>query len=178
MKVIIENIIASCKLEGDLDLPTLANGLKGSSFKPESFNGVMYHTDSPSTDFFILNDRTLKVHGLSVMDSIDKAINSLISSTPFANQHIRRASPTAVEEVIASLDLEEKLDAKGLYEEFKPDGVIYDPSELPGFILNMGRSGIEVLIFPEGKLVTKGAKSIHDAVSSLQMVEARIRKMR
>ena len=86
------------------------------------------------------------------------------------------SEPLRIVEVIASYSVGARIDPKEVYEEFKEDGVVYDPSELPGFILRVGNSGIEVLIFPEGKVVSRGANNILDAVSSLQMVDSRINK--
>ena len=62
------------------------------------------------------------------------------------------------------------MDIEDIYDEFKKDGIHYDPNELPGFHLNIGSSGIEILIFPEGKVISRGATEISDAVSSLEMV--------
>ena len=79
-----------------------------------------------------------------------------------------------VQEIIASAELEKKLSPKDVYDEFKKDGIHYDPNELPGFHLNMGSSGIEILIFPEGKVISRGATDLSDAISSLEMVMGRI----
>ena len=40
--------------------------------------------------------------------------------------------------------------------------------------MRTGTSKIEVLIFPEGKLVVRGAGSIEDAASMLEMVSSRL----
>ena len=45
---------------------------------------------------------------------------------------------------------------------------------IPGFILRLPSTGIEVLIFPEGKIVAKGARSVEDAASTVQMVASRL----
>ena len=100
------------------------------------------------------------------------AVDHILTEASLKNRSFEE--PLKVKEIVASVDLEGPVDAKMIYEEFQKEGIIYDPAELPGFILNVGSTGIEVLIFPEGKIISRGASDLLDAVSSLQMVYNRI----
>jgi TATA-box binding protein (TBP) (component of TFIID and TFIIIB) len=176
MKVVIENMIASCKLSGEMDLSKVAKDLEGAKYQPEMFEGVMISSKDPKADIFILGDGTIKLHGLTSEEKLKTALDNIISSLKEKEMDIKILEPLKINEIIASYSIGARIDPKEVYEEFKDDGVIYDPSELPGFILRVGTSGIEVLIFPEGKVISRGADNILDAVSSLQMVESRINK--
>jgi TATA-box binding protein (TBP) (component of TFIID and TFIIIB) len=176
MKVVIENMIASCKLSGSVDLQKLSKTVEGAKYQPSMFEGVMLTIDDPKADVFILGDGTIKLHGLTSEEKLKNALNSVLSMLNKHEIDNKISEHLKIVEVIASYSAGSRIDPKEVYEEFKEDGVIYDPSELPGFILRVGNAGIEVLIFPEGKVVTRGADNILDAVSSLQMVDARINK--
>ncbi len=172
MKVIIENIIASCKVEGDLDMENIGANLPGARYQPEIFNGITIVREDPDYKSFILEDGTIKFHGLTSEEAVNEALKNLLSDPTLGE--LRLKDRISLQEIVASVDLGEQVDAKKIYEEFKDEGVVYDPSELPGFILQVGNSGIEVLIFPEGKIISRGASDLMDAISSLQMVHGRI----
>lgn len=175
MKVIVENIIASCRLKGDLHMDRIADALEGSKYQPSMYKGVMYTNPDPKCDVFISKDGSMKFHGLTSEDKLKSVMDTILSTLDENGIKVQPLDPIKVDEVIASFSLEDRLDPKAIYEEFKDDGVIYDPGELPGFILQVGNSGIEVLIFPEGKVVSRGADNLLDAISSLQMVDNRIK---
>ena len=176
MKVVIENMIASCKLSGEINLEKLSKTIKGAKYQPAMFEGIMLTNEDPKADVFILGDGTVKLHGLTSEEKLKNALSSVLALFKDNNVDLKVTEPLKIEEVIASYSVGARIDPKEVYEEFKDDGVIYDPSELPGFILRVGNAGIEVLIFPEGKVVSRGADNILDAVSSLQMVDSRINK--
>ncbi|MBN1390164.1 MAG: hypothetical protein JXA22_05935 [Candidatus Thermoplasmatota archaeon] len=178
MKVVIENVIASCRLSGEIDLVKIARHIDGARYQPSVFEGIMFTNSDPKADVFILGDGTMKFHGLTSEEKLMDLMGSLVSMMREKGLNVKVSEPLNVKEVVASFSLGSRIDPKRVYEEFKEDGVLYDPSELPGFILPVGTSGIEVLIFPEGTVISKGAKNIPDAVSSLQMVETRINKGR
>jgi len=175
MKVVIENMIANCRLKGDLDLEKMASVIKGARYEPQLFKGVIIEKEEPRSKMFILGDGTVKLHGLTSEDKVKKTLQDLMSELQDSGIFLKISEPLKVTEIIASFSLDTRIDPKEVYEEFKKDGVVYDPTELPGFILKVGKSGIEVLIFPEGKVISRGADNVMDAVSSLQMVESRIR---
>jgi TATA-box binding protein (TBP) (component of TFIID and TFIIIB) len=172
MKVVIENIVASCKLEGDLELDKVQDEIEGAIYEPEVFEGITYECQTPPFKSFILPDGSLRFHGITSEHGIRAALDKIRTFKTLSEKKIEEQ--LQVMEIVASVDMEQPIDAKMIYEEFQKEGIIYDPAELPGFILSVGSTGIEVLIFPEGKLVSKGAKDLMDAVSSLQMVYNRI----
>ncbi|HHD15280.1 MAG TPA: hypothetical protein ENK47_01065 [Euryarchaeota archaeon] len=172
MKVTIENITASCRLDGDLDLESISGEIEGALYQPEIFRGITINKTSPDHSIFLLQDGLIRFHGITSEETAEKDLKELLSLPSLRDRSI--SEPLKVEEVIASTTADSPMDAKQVYEEFKDEGIIYDPSELPGFILQVGSSGIELLIFPEGKIISRGASNLMDAVSSLQMVHSRI----
>lgn len=172
MKVVIENIIAGCKIRGDLDLENISSLLDGSRYSPEVFDGISYNSETPSYKSFILKDGNIKFHGLTSEEGAKEAITDLLSKPPLRDSWIEEQ--LKVMEIVASVTLDGPVDPKTIFDTFNDEGIVYDPEELPGFTLTVGKTGIEVLIFPEGKIVSKGATDLLDAVSSLQMVYAKL----
>lgn len=176
MKISIESITGSMRLKGRPDLQRMSELIPNTRYQGSFFDGLKFEIKDPDCSVFILGDGTVKITGLRQEQDLVRAAENILSMEALTKAGMRAENGPQIEEVIASHDMGSPLDARSIYEEFKKDGVVYDPSELPGFVLNLGRSGVEVLIFPEGKLIVKGAGSVADAVSSLHMIATRIGK--
>jgi len=174
MKVAIDNLMVVQGIKGDVDLREVNKVLKGSRYQPEVFKGVIYDLDDPACQVFILGDKTMKFHGLRSLETADRAVTTMMERLKSAGLGFGRASRFSVTDVIASHELGARLDPGKVVKTFEPDGILYDPNRLPGFILRTGTPGFEVLIFPEGKIVVRGARSIEDAASMLEMVSNRL----
>ncbi len=174
MKVTVENIIAGSVLEGDIDIEGISSTLEGARFQPEVMDGLIYELTDPRADIFLLRNGVLKLHGITSKDDLTVAVKGFLSVLSAKGFKLKHKGPLSIQEIIASVKLERRLSPKDIYDEFKKDGIHYDPNELPGFHLNIGSSGIEILIFPEGKIISRGATDISDAVSSLEMVMGRL----
>lgn len=174
MKIIIENLVAVQPIRGEIDLREVQSTLKGSRFQPEVFKGVIYEMDEPKCEVFLMRDRTIRVHGTRSLSSAEKAIRSVLDRLKGSGFRIDSSGSMQIKEVIASHDMGARLDPKRAMDSFKAERLIYDPRRLPGFILKLRSVGMEVLIFPEGKIVARGARSVEDAASALQMVASRL----
>jgi TATA-box binding protein (TBP) (component of TFIID and TFIIIB) len=173
MKVEIENIVAKTTLSGDLDMESISSALPGSRYQKEIMDGVIYEMDDPRSNVFLMSDGTVKIHGLTSEDDVDRAIGSFVEKLASTGLNLGRSGPSQIMEVITSADIGKQAPGR-IFSEFSGDGIVYDPKGLPGFILRIGNTGVTVLIFPEGKVVSKGADNIMDAVSSLEMVKKRL----
>ena len=174
MKVTVENIIANSTLEGDIDIEGISSALDGARFQPDVMDGLIYELQEPRADIFLLRNGVLKLHGITSREDLSNAVKGFLSTLSGKGFKLSHRGPLTIQEIIVSAELERRLSPKEVYDEFKEDGIHYDPTELPGFHLNMGSSGIEILIFPEGKVISRGATDLSDAVSSLEMVMGRI----
>ena len=164
MKVTVENIIAGSVLEGDIDIEGISSALDGARFQPEVMDGLIYELDNPRADIFLLRNGVLKLHGVTSKEDLAGALKGFLSALSAKGFKLKHKGPLSIQEIIASVKLEKRLSPKDIYDEFKKDGIH----------LNIGSSGIEILIFPEGKIISRGATDISDAVSSLEMVLGRL----
>jgi transcription initiation factor TFIID TATA-box-binding protein len=173
MKVVIENIVAKGNTTSKPDLEKINNDLEGSRYQKEVMNGIIYGLDDPECDIFLLEDGVIKIHGLTSEESISRAVDRFQEIIDERSIPIRIEDEIVIQEVIASMETE-RLNPKEVYETFKEENIGYNPKELPGFVLRIGRTGISVLIFPEGKIVCKGAATVSDSVSTLEMIATRL----
>jgi len=174
MKIVIENLVAVQPIKGELDVREVHGSLKGSRFQPEVFKGIIYEMNDPRSEVFILPDRTIRVHGTRSVSSAEKVVRTVIEKLKGSGFRIDASGAMQLKEVVASHDLGHRLDPKKTFDAFKAERILYDPKKLPGFILRIASTGIEVMIFPEGKIIARGARSVEDAASAIQMVASRL----
>lgn len=173
MKVVIENIVAKCHTSDKPDLERINRDLEGSRYQKEVMNGIIYRLDEPGCDIFLLEDGVVKIHGLTSEESISLAVERFQEIAAERSIPIRMDEEISIQNVIVSTETG-RMDPRKVYETFREDNIVYNPRELPGFVLSVGRTGISVMIFPEGKIVCRGASNISDAVSTLEMVATRL----
>lgn len=82
-KTQIENIVASAKLDANLNLDTIAFELENSEYEPEQFPGLVYRMDNPKVAFLLFGSgKIVCTGGRSVNDvrvSVDKLYKKLRS---------------------------------------------------------------------------------------------------
>jgi TATA-box binding protein (TBP) (component of TFIID and TFIIIB) len=174
MKIAIESMVAHQNYKGDLDLREAQVQIKGSRFQPEVFKGLLFDLEQPRCKAFIMEDHTIRVHGVKSVDSANMAMDRILEPLKRAGLMIAKNGPLEIKEVVASHDMGTPLDPSKVLGIFKNDRLLYDPRVIPGFILKVPSTPMEVLIFPEGKLIVRGAGSIEDSASTLQMVAQRL----
>ncbi|MEM5829803.1 MAG: TATA-box-binding protein [Candidatus Aenigmatarchaeota archaeon] len=68
-KIQVENIVASAKIDGNLNLDTIALKLENSEYEPEQFPGLVYRMDEPKVAFlFFGSGKIVCTGGRSVKD--------------------------------------------------------------------------------------------------------------
>ncbi|MEM5766035.1 MAG: TATA-box-binding protein [Candidatus Aenigmatarchaeota archaeon] len=80
-KIQVENIVASAKIEGNLNLDTIALKLENSEYEPEQFPGLVYRMDEPKVAFLLFGSgKIVCTGGRSVKDvknALDKVYKRL-----------------------------------------------------------------------------------------------------
>ncbi len=83
-KIQVENIVASAKLEGNLNLDTIAFNLENSEYEPEQFPGLVYRMLDPKVAFLLFGSgkivctgaRNVKDVGIAV-EKVSKKLKSI-----------------------------------------------------------------------------------------------------
>ncbi|MDG6226019.1 MAG: hypothetical protein QCI82_10980 [Candidatus Thermoplasmatota archaeon] len=174
MKVAVENIVVQQRIKGEIDPPDVQRVVKGCRYQPEVFKGLIYEMSSPNCEIFLLPAGMIRVHGVTSIHLADKAVDGFIGILRSNGFAVAKQGGLDILNVTASHDMVCKMDPSKILSEFKEERIDYDPSKLPGFSLRIPSTGIEILIFPEGKIISTGAATLEDSVSSLEMVRARL----
>jgi transcription initiation factor TFIID TATA-box-binding protein len=76
-KTQIENIVASAKLDGRLNLDTIAFKLENSEYEPEQFPGLVYRMTDPKVAFLLFGSGKIVCTGARNVNDVNEAIRKV-----------------------------------------------------------------------------------------------------
>lgn len=76
-KITVQNIVASGKINVDLNLNILALELENTEYEPEQFPGLVYKLDDPTTTFLLFSNGKLVCTGTKSKSQLDEAMTQL-----------------------------------------------------------------------------------------------------
>lgn len=76
-KVQVENIVASAKLEGRLNLETIAFNLENSEYEPEQFPGLVYRMKKPKVAFLLFGSGKVVCTGARHINDVSIAVTKV-----------------------------------------------------------------------------------------------------
>ncbi len=76
-KVEIQNIVASAKLNRELNLDSIAFSLENAEYEPEQFPGLVYRLDEPRVAFLLFSSGKIVCTGAKTVADIRRAIEKL-----------------------------------------------------------------------------------------------------
>lgn len=73
----VQNIVASAKFEGEIDLNGLAWELENSEYEPEQFPGLVYRKEKPKIAFLIFRSGKIICTGGKTVEEVEREIRNL-----------------------------------------------------------------------------------------------------
>jgi len=70
----VENIVASAKLDGRLNLDTIAFNLENSEYEPEQFPGLVYRMKKPKVAFLLFGSGKVVCTGAREIEDVSVAV--------------------------------------------------------------------------------------------------------
>jgi transcription initiation factor TFIID TATA-box-binding protein len=76
-KVQVENIVASAKLDANLNLDTIAFNLDNSEYEPEQFPGLVYRMEDPKVAFLLFGSGKIVCTGARSIQDVNIAVKKV-----------------------------------------------------------------------------------------------------
>jgi len=76
-KMQVENIVASAKLDGNLNLNTIAFNLENSEYEPEQFPGLVYRMTDPKVAFLLFGSGKIVCTGGRTIEDVKIAVSKV-----------------------------------------------------------------------------------------------------
>jgi len=164
----IENVVASVKLNHEIDLKEIVRAFPDVDYRPESFPGVVYKLEKPKTATLIFNSGRMVCTGAKSERDAFKAVRKIVRNLRKEGIVILGKPEIKIQNIVAMADLHRNVDLETAF--YKLRRAIYEPDQFPGLIFKMDDPKVTFLIFSSGKLVCTGAKreeEIYEAVEKL-----------
>ncbi|MCJ2669974.1 MAG: TATA-box-binding protein [Thermoplasmata archaeon] len=169
-KIKIENVVASTSLGEELDLQAIALALTGSEYEPEQFPGLIYRLKEPKTATLLFRSGKVVCTGAKSLDDVHKAIRKVAKQIEDAGIKVNTDPDVEVQNIVASSDLETKINLNAIAISLGLEKVEYEPEQFPGLVYRIDDPKVVVLLFGSGKLVCTGARKPEDVERAVEKI--------
>jgi len=153
-----------------LDLQAIALALTGSEYEPEQFPGLIYRLKEPKTATLLFRSGKVVCTGAKSLDDVHKAIRKVAKQIEDAGIKVNTDPDVEVQNIVASSDLETKINLNAIAISLGLEKVEYEPEQFPGLVYRIDDPKVVVLLFGSGKLVCTGAKQPDDVKRAVEKI--------
>ena len=167
----IENVILSARVADTLDLTQVAKTFPDSKYNPDETPAVILHKIIPTTSvlMFLANGTILSTGAKSVQDA-ETLIRSTHKMLHTAGIPVIENPTISIQTLIASHDLNTKLNLRKLAKRLSSTNVEYNPKQFPGLVYKTNDHNTIVLLFDSGKIICQGPtmEQVSNALQSMK----------
>jgi transcription initiation factor TFIID TATA-box-binding protein len=153
-----------------LDLQAIALALTGSEYEPEQFPGLIYRLKEPKTATLLFRSGKVVCTGAKSLDDVHKAIRKVAKQIEDAGIKVNTKPDVEVQNIVASSDLETKINLNAIAISLGLEKVEYEPEQFPGLVYRIDDPKVVVLLFGSGKLVCTGARKPDDVKRAVEKI--------
>jgi len=153
----VENVVASGKLQQNLDLNQISGTIPGARYNPQRFPGLFYNLKKPKSMLLMFNSGKIISMGTRSIRQAKKAILNGVKELQSTGTVILNEPKIEIQNMVACADLRTRIDLEDIAT--KLTRTIYEPENFPGLIYMMDEPKVTLLLFTTGKVVCAGAKS-------------------
>jgi len=167
--------VASTSLGTELDLPAIAISLDGSEYDPEQFPGLIYRLKEPKTATLLFRSGKVVCTGAKSLDQVKLAIEKVTKQIEKAGIHIKNEPKIAVQNIVATSDLGQKINLNAIAISLGLEKVEYEPEQFPGLVYRPDVPKVVLLLFGSGKVVCTGARKPQDVEDAVDKITIELR---
>ncbi len=153
-----------------MDLQAIALALTGSEYEPEQFPGLIYRLKEPKTATLLFRSGKVVCTGAKSLDDVHKAIRKVAKQIEDAGIKVNTDPDVEVQNIVASSDLETKINLNAIAISLGLEKVEYEPEQFPGLVYRIDDPKVVVLLFGSGKLVCTGARKPDDVKRAVEKI--------
>jgi len=161
----VVNVVASATLGQRVDLNAVAKGFSDAEFSSERFPGLIFRLKKPKTAALIFSSGKMICTGGRSENEARKAVKGIVKELGKEGMITPRKSKVKIDNIVASADFGRDIDLESVS---KLHRTMYEPDQFPALIYRMGDPHVVFLIFPTGRLVCVGAKSVKEVYRAIE----------
>lgn len=162
----VVNVSGSFEIEGEFDLPTLAEDLPNAEHDAENNQSLIYRGESAM--ILLPRGGRVSIVRATTPEGIREGIEEFVSELAKLGLN-RDYSNIQVENTVATANLETHLDLNAVTITLGLECAEYEPEQFPGVIYRP-EDGAVIMIFSSGKIVITAAVTYKDAMDAFNTV--------
>lgn len=174
----IENVVASTKMNDQLDLLVLAAQIPGAEYNKQRFPGVVLRMQNPKIAALVFGSGKVVLTGAKSIDSLQLALERLVKLLRDLKIDIVDNPTYSIQNIVTSADLGSKINLNKIAMSFNLDKIEYEPEQFPGLVYRLDDPKVVVLLFGSGKLIITGGKVPEDAVRAVKKIHKDLTDMK
>jgi transcription initiation factor TFIID TATA-box-binding protein len=149
----VVNVVASTKLDREIDLERLSIDLKGAVYDPQIWSGMVWRRSNPKSTIIMFANGKITSVGTQSEEEAEVAIEKAVQAIPqLSDAHY---SKPAIVNIVAVADLHKEIDLELLHGRL--NGTLWEPEQFPGLVYKT--PAVTFLVFRSGKIALVGGKS-------------------
>ncbi|WP_435069844.1 TATA-box-binding protein [Haloplanus sp. C73] len=173
----IQNVVASTELSQELKLEQLADDLPTTEYRPESFPGLIFRTQSPKAATLIFRSGKAVCTGAKSVRDVNKALEVVFNELQTLGITIESSREVQIQNIVSSGDLDHRLNLNAIAIGIGLKNIEYEPEQFPGLVYRLETPDVVILLFGSGKAVVTGATSIGEAELAFETVESELQEL-
>jgi len=158
----IENVVVFAVLGKPVPMDTIATGLEGAEYSPESFPGVVYRIKDPRAASLIFSSGKIVCTGARSVDKAKIAVHKVVDDMRKLGIDMPQKFEINVENIVASTSIavKGKLNLEQIC--FSLENAEYEPEQFPGLVYRITDPRVAFLLFGTGKIICTGARKLEE----------------
>ena len=173
----LQNVVASSRIDRELDLQRVATDLDGAEYDPDQFPGLLYRTAEPKATSLLFRSGKIITTGASSIENVRAAIDRVLTELDVLGIPVPEEPPITIQNIVTSADLGQPLNLNAMAIGLGLEHVEYEPEQFPGLVYRLDEPSVVVLLFGSGKIVMTGAEQPNDATEAIEVVVSRLRAL-
>jgi transcription initiation factor TFIID TATA-box-binding protein len=177
IQVEIENIVATTRIDQELDVAQLGADLPDGTYNAEQFPGVICRLPMTSATMLLYRTGTITSTGANSVQDVKHGYDELFTQLRDLGITVTEEPSISIENLVSSADFETPLNLNALAIGLGVEEIEYEPEQFPGLVYRLDEIPLVVLLFNSGKLIITGAKTETQAQMGVQRVKSRLSEL-
>ncbi|MCD6092804.1 MAG: TATA-box-binding protein [Candidatus Aenigmarchaeota archaeon] len=176
-KMVVENIVASTKVDATIPLDRLLTVLEASEYEPEQFPGLIFRLNEPKVASLIFRSGKIICVGARSVAEAKTALKEIVRRIKRVGIRVNENDiKVRIENIVVAIDLKRELNLDTLA--FQLEASEYEPEQFPGLVYRLFEPKVAFLLFSSGRVICAGAKGLADVKRAVEILQKRLKKIK
>jgi transcription initiation factor TFIID TATA-box-binding protein len=170
----VQNVVASSRIDQELDLQSVAMDFHGADYDPEHFPGLIYRVEEPRGTVLLFRSGKIVATGIESSEAVERVLATVFAELGDLGLDVPTEPAITIQNIVADADFGQQLNLNAIAIGLGLDIVEYEPEQFPGLVYRVEDPSVVLLLFGSGKLVVTGATTREEAEHAIDVVESRL----